>query len=163
MYKISFFLRSVGHRVKTHQITPATGNERGDLEIKDYVILSRGEDDRFLPHTLVMDVTMTHDRYGRTTQCTNGTLPHRVSSIGTPQPDGVLNNEARIKIRDYRQLYADRPDPIVFLPVVVNTSGRVFDTFVRLFFLYQYREASILAGELPEESEQFRYFRATRW
>ncbi len=27
-----------------------------------------GEDDRFPPRTLVMDVTMTHDRYGRTTR-----------------------------------------------------------------------------------------------
>jgi len=27
---------AVGHRVKIHKITPATGKERGDLEIKDY-------------------------------------------------------------------------------------------------------------------------------
>jgi hypothetical protein len=27
--------------VKTNRITPVTGNERGDIEIKDYVILSR--------------------------------------------------------------------------------------------------------------------------
>ncbi len=59
---------SVGHRVKTHRIIPATVNERGDIEIKDYVILSHVEDDRIPPHTLVMDVTMTHDRYGRTTE-----------------------------------------------------------------------------------------------
>ena len=149
------------HRIKTHKVTPSVGNERTDIEIKVYVILPRGEDNRLPPHTLMMDVTMTHDRYGRTTQHTYGTLTHQVSSTG-PQSDGVLNNEARIKIRDYRQLYADRPDPIVFLPVVVNTSGRVFDTFVRLFFLYQYREASILAGELPEESEQFRFLQAAR-
>jgi hypothetical protein len=36
---------------------------------------------------------MTHDRYGRTTQRTNGTLTHRVSSTGTPQSDGVLKFE----------------------------------------------------------------------
>ena len=35
--------------------------------------------------TLMMDVTMTLDRYGRTTQRTNGTLTHRVSSTGAPQ------------------------------------------------------------------------------
>jgi hypothetical protein len=28
----------VGHRVKIHKITPATGKERDDLEIKDYVV-----------------------------------------------------------------------------------------------------------------------------
>jgi hypothetical protein len=63
IYRFSLLLHSVGHRVKTHGITPASGNERGDIEIQDYVILSRGEDDRFPPRTLVMDVTMTHDRY----------------------------------------------------------------------------------------------------
>ena len=28
-----------GHRVKIHNITSATGKERGDLEIKDYVVI----------------------------------------------------------------------------------------------------------------------------
>jgi hypothetical protein len=74
-----------------------------------------------------MNVTMTHDRYGRTTQHTNGVITHRVSSTGAPQPDGVLNKADRLKIRHYRQIYADRPD-----------------------------------GELPEESEQFRFLRASR-
>jgi hypothetical protein len=32
---------SVGHRVKIHKITPAKGKERGDLEIKDYVVLQK--------------------------------------------------------------------------------------------------------------------------
>jgi hypothetical protein len=70
--RFSLFLRSVCHRVKTHRITPAPDNERGDIEIQDYFIWTRGEDDRFPPRTLVMDVTMTHDRYGHTTQHTNG-------------------------------------------------------------------------------------------
>ncbi len=98
------FLRSVGHRVKTHRITPATGYERGDIEIQDYVFLSHGEDDRLPPRTLVMDVTMTHDRYGRTTQYTNGAITHRVPSTGDPQSDGALNKAARMKIRHYRQI-----------------------------------------------------------
>jgi hypothetical protein len=138
------------------------GNERCDIEIKDYVILPCGEDDRLPPRTLVMDVTMTHDRYGRTTHHTNGTLTHRVSSTGVPQVDGVLNKEARMKIRHYRQIYTDRPDPIVFLPITVSTSGLVYEDFVRLSFLHTHREDSILVGELPEESEQFRFFRASR-
>jgi hypothetical protein len=29
---------SVGHRVKIHKITSATGKERGDIEIMDYVV-----------------------------------------------------------------------------------------------------------------------------
>jgi hypothetical protein len=76
--------------------------------------------------------------------------------------DGTLNKAARMKIRHYRQIYVDRPDPIVFLPIAVSTSGRVYEDFARLLFLHAHREASILAGELPEESEQFRFFRASR-
>ena len=57
---------------------------------------------------------------------------------------------------------ADKPDPIVFLPVAVSTSGRVYDDFVRLLFLHVHREASILAGESPEASDQFRFLRAAR-
>ena len=67
-----------------------------------------------------------------------------------------------MKIRHYRQIYADRPDPIVFLPVAVSTSGRAYEDFTRLLFLHAHRGASVLAGELPEESEQFRFFRASR-
>jgi hypothetical protein len=74
---------------------------RGDIEIQDYVILPRGEDDRLPPRTLVMDVTMTHDRYGRTTQYVNGSLSHRVSSTGAPQSDGVLDKTVRTRIRNY--------------------------------------------------------------
>ena len=84
-----------------------------------------------------------------------------MSSTGVPQSDGALNNAARIKIRHYRHLYADRSDPIVFLPVAVRTSGRVYDDFLRLIFLHAHREASILYGELPEE--QFRFLRAACW
>ena len=48
----------------------------------------------------------------------------------------------------------------VIAPLAVNTSGRVNDYFVRLLFLHAYREASALAGELPEESDKFRFLRA---
>jgi hypothetical protein len=56
-----------------------------------------------------------------------------------------------------RQIYLDRTDPIVFLPIVVRTSGRVYEDFPRMIFLHEHRESGILAGELPEESEQFRF------
>jgi hypothetical protein len=65
----------------------------------------------------------------------------------SPVTDGVLNNAARMKIRHYRQIYAYRPDPIVFLSIAVSTSGRVYEDFGRLLFLHTHREASILAGE----------------
>jgi hypothetical protein len=85
-----------------------------------------------------------------------------VSSTGAPQPDGALNKAARIKIRHYRQIYADGPDPVVFLPTVVNTSGRVYEDFTRMMFLHAHRETSILARELPEESEHFHFLRTSR-
>jgi hypothetical protein len=66
-----------------------------------------------------------------------------------------------MKIRHYRQIYVDRPDPIVFLPITVNTSGRVYEDFTQLLFLHTHRETSILTGELPEESDQFRFWRAS--
>jgi hypothetical protein len=56
-----------------------------------------------------------------------------------------------MKIRHYRQIYEDSPDPIVFLSITVSTSGRVHEDFTRLIFLHVHREDSILTGELPEE------------
>ena len=68
VYRLGDILGSVGHRVKIHKIKPATGKERGDLEIKDYVVLQKPQDqaDRLPPpRTLILDFTMTHPRYGR--------------------------------------------------------------------------------------------------
>ena len=41
VYRLGDILGSVGHRVKIHKITPVTDKERGDLEIKDYVVLHK--------------------------------------------------------------------------------------------------------------------------
>jgi hypothetical protein len=41
VYRLGVISGSVGHKVKIHKITPGTGNERGDLEIKDYVVLQK--------------------------------------------------------------------------------------------------------------------------
>jgi hypothetical protein len=41
VYKLGDLLGSVGQRVKIHKITPTTGKERGDNEIKDYVGLAK--------------------------------------------------------------------------------------------------------------------------
>ena len=59
----------------------------------------------------------------------------------------------------YRQLYLNRAGPITFLPVSVETSGRIYDDFSRLLFLNAHREVSALTNELPEESDQFRFLR----
>ena len=44
VYRLGVILGSVGHRVKVHKITPVTGKERSDLEIKDYVVLQKPQD-----------------------------------------------------------------------------------------------------------------------
>ena len=44
--------------------------------------------------------------------------------------------------------YLDRPDPIAFMPLVVNTSGRLYDDFIPLLFFHVHREASSLSNEL---------------
>ena len=106
---------------------------------------------------------MTHDRFGRSNLHTNGKLTHCLRSTGAPQPDGALNNAARIKNNHYRQKYAELPEPVVFMPVAASTSGRINEEFLRLLFLHANREASALAGELPEESAQFRFIRAACW
>ena len=41
------------------------------------------------------------------------------------------------------------------------TTGRMYDDFIRLLFLHAHRETSALANELPEESDQFRFLRAS--
>ncbi len=51
----------------------------------------------------------------------------------------------------------NHPDPIPFIPLPVDTTGRMYDEFIRLLFLHAHREASALANELPEESDQFRF------
>jgi hypothetical protein len=61
---------SVGHKVKIHKITPATDKERGDIEIKGYVVLQKLQ-------------LGTHTR----------------RSVCAPDPDGVLKEVARIEIR----------------------------------------------------------------
>ena len=67
VYKLGTLLGSVGHRVKIHNITSETGKERGDLEIKDYVVMQKPQTQanrRPPPHTLILDYTMTHIRFG---------------------------------------------------------------------------------------------------
>jgi hypothetical protein len=154
----------VGDRVKIHKITPAQGKERGDMEIWDYVVLQKPQDgtDRLPPpHTLIMDFTMTHTRFGRSQLHSLGQLTHTRRSDGEPEPDGALRAVVRKKILHYRQLYINRPEPIAFMTVTVDTSGCIYDDFSRLLFLHAHREVSALVNEIQEESEQFRFLRAS--
>jgi hypothetical protein len=112
------------------------------------------------PRTLILDFTLIHTRFGRSHVHSTGQLTHTRHSDGVPVPDGALRTVVRKKILHYRQLYIDRAEPIAFMPVAVDTSGRIYDDFLRLSFLHSHREASALANEIPEETGQFRFLRA---
>jgi hypothetical protein len=43
-WKVLDLIGSVGHIVKIHKITPATGKERGDIWIKYYVVLQNPQE-----------------------------------------------------------------------------------------------------------------------
>jgi hypothetical protein len=127
VYRLGGISGSVVHKGKIHKITPATGKEKGDLERKDYVVLS------------------SHVR-------ATGQLTNTRRSDGAPEPDGALRVVTRKKILHDRQLYINRPDPITFLPVAVDTTGRIYYDLSRLLFLHTNRESSALSNEIPEES-----------
>jgi hypothetical protein len=90
VHRLVSFLGSVGHRVKIHKITPTTDKERGDLEIKDYVVLQKPQQTDRLPppRTLIMDFTLDHTRFGRSSVHPIGQLTHTRRSDGAPEPDG---------------------------------------------------------------------------
>ena len=39
----------------------------------------------------------------------------------------------------------------------LGTTGRMYDEFIRLLFLHSHRETSVLANELPQESDKYRF------
>ncbi len=105
-------------------------------------------------------ITAVFSRFGKSQLSSLGQLTHTRQTDDAPEPDGTLRTVARAKIRHYRQLYINRPEPIPFMPVVVDTTGRIYEDLSRLLFLHAHREASALPNEIPEESEQFRFLRA---
>ena len=105
--RLGGILSSVGHRVKVHHITPATGKERGDVEIRDYIVLQKPRDLTDClppPRTLILDFTLTHTRFGKSQLSSLGQLTHTRRTDGAPEPDGALRTVARATIRHYRQL-----------------------------------------------------------
>ncbi len=84
-------------------------------------------------------------------------INNKIVSDGTPDPDSVLKETVRTKIR-HRNIYLNHTVPITFIPLVtvVDTSDRLYDDFNRLLFLHTHREVSALSNELPEESDRER-------
>jgi hypothetical protein len=131
----------------------STGQRRGDVGIRNYL---RDQADS---RSLVFDLIITHDRYGRSSHpLQNGRLTH-------PQGiDAPLHIAAQRKMNSYRQQYADNQN-ISFLPAIMSTSTRMHGEFLRLLFLQAHRktEAHPTATGEPSQcnqSDSFRFKRA---
>jgi hypothetical protein len=61
-----------------------------------------------------------------------GQLTNTRRSDGAPDLDTVFKEVTRIKIRYYQNLYLNRLDPIAVIPLAVDTTGRMYDEFIRL-------------------------------
>ena len=92
------------------------------------------------PVPLVLDLCITHDRFGSSSDPNlNGKL-HWPNDI-----DKSLNEDNVDKIRKYRDLVSvdcnnNTPNDISFMPVITSTSGRIHSEFIRILFLQDHRE-----------------------
>ncbi len=122
-------LFSTTHKVKTQQVITSRGQHCGDIELVGYLANATG------PLSLVMDLRITHERFGSSSDPSlNGNL-HYPNDI-----DRSLNEVATDKIRKYRADYNNPPSTVSFMPTIASTSGRLHIEFIRLLFLQTHRE-----------------------
>ena len=106
---------------------------------------------------------MTHDRFGHSNLHTNGKFTNCLRSIGVPQSDVTLNTDPHIKNNHYLQNYTEISEPVVFMSVATNTSGRINEELLSLLFLHVNRDARALSagrvvlgvGSIPFHSNLF--------
>jgi hypothetical protein len=102
------------HKGKTHQVVKNRGQHCGDIELVGYLANAAG------PVPLVLDLRVTHDRVGSSSDPTlNGHLryPNNI--------DQSLNDTSADKLRKYRADYNFNPPRVVgFMPAIACTSGR---------------------------------------
>jgi hypothetical protein len=92
---------------------------------------------------------MTHTRYDTSHVHTTGQLTNTRCSDDAPESDGT-------QILHDHQLYINRPDhSISFIPVVVDTTGLIYDDFSRLSFLHPNHEESDLVNDIPDQFRSF--------
>jgi hypothetical protein len=118
------------HKVKTQQVIRSRGQHCGDIELVGYLVNEAG------PMPLVLDLRITHDRFGRSSDLSlNGNLrdPNDI--------DRSLNEAATDKMWKYRDDYNNNPSTAVsFMTAIASTSGRLHSEFIRLLFLQTHRE-----------------------
>jgi hypothetical protein len=148
-------------------VTARAGQRRGNVKIKSYLQDEAGH------HSLVFDLSITHDRIGSSGHVQqNGLLSH-------PQDlDIPLCLAAQRKVNSYRQQYDDNQN-ISFLPAIMTTSFKVWSSasifcfcknkqktlssssrmhgeFLRLLFLQAHHEttAHFIATGLPSQQNR---------
>ena len=85
---------------------------------------------------LVLDLRITHERWGSTTDPTLDGNLHYPNDLDKP-----LNEAAADKIRKYRADYDNNPpNAISFMPAIASTSGRLHSEFVRILLLQAHRD-----------------------
>ena len=101
-----------------------------DIELSGYFANVTG------PEPLVMDLLITHDRFGSSSD------PSINGHIYYPNDlDGSLNESVPDKIRQYRGAYINRPsNTISVMSDIDRTSGRLHSELVRHLFLQVLRE-----------------------
>jgi hypothetical protein len=143
------------HKVKTQQVVKNRGQHCGDIELEGYLT---NEAD---PVTLVLDLRISHDRVGSSTD------PNLNGHLKYPNNlDQSLNDTPAYKIRKYRADYNNRtPSSVLFMTAIASTSGRLHSEFVRLLFLQAHRETDrffATSGVLSAQSDRgfFHYLRS---
>jgi hypothetical protein len=101
------------HKVKTQEVVKIRGQDCGDIEVTGYLANEAS------PVPLVLDLRITHDRVGSSTDPTlNGHLKYPNNL------DQSLNGVAVEKIRKYRVDYNNRPPSAVsFMTTISSTSS----------------------------------------
>jgi hypothetical protein len=127
---------SLGHSVRSQvKVTASTGQRQGDIEMIDYLDLSRDFTN------LMLDLSFVHELHGasRANPQANGKLIFNDFKL----LDQPLEDRARIKIYKYTQDTQDYANNTrsIFTPAVASTSGRIQAEFILLLFLHAHREA----------------------
>jgi hypothetical protein len=117
-------------RLKRERVVKNRGQYSGDIGLSGYL------DNKTGPVSLVMDLRITHDRVGSSTDPTlNGHLRYPNNL------DQSLNDSTTDKIRKYRDDYNNNPSrPVSFMTAIGSTSGRLHSEFIRLLFLKDHLE-----------------------
>ena len=110
--------------------------------------------------TLVLDLCITHERFGSSSD------PSLHGNLHYPHDIDRSINEAADKIRKYHADYNNNPPSVVsFMPTIVSTSGRLHSEFIRLLFLQTHRETDRFFATsgvhlAQHDRDQFHFHRA---